>query len=512
MSSEIGESLHAELETGRRRTDMALWFALALCTYGLFCPYFIFTAMGRIETRFIYGNEASHVALARAMVEQHTFSVHDLDGYKGDRITVNGKEYSNKPPGFALLLAAAYAPFYHLALPHLKDHVIPNFLYGISALLGALSVAMVYAIAGRLGLGRRAASYAAFLFGWATIGFVYSTLLFNNIAILFCAVLSIWAAFRFAETNSILSFSLAIFAAAYGVVINYVSAVLLLPVLVYLLICLTSRRGRAPIGLALLAGAMAGALPLLFLAYYQYRCFGSPFSMSYAHNPGTYPNITPDQAFFARPIHQSLWNLLFSRAKGILYFTPALLAALPGLFIGLSSPRSRGKVLVIASFVAAYLLFWSSYRNWHGGGTFGARHILPAVPLLCVLAAICFDRLPALGRGILLLATLPSVAIHTILVLLNQNLWVQELAWQNREDPDGGQLAMLYADIIARTAAIADVPAERGGIIGSGLFTWAKGVLALIALVLVSVLLVRWLQAREGPRRFTSGAPPLEKA
>src|SRR5947209_17427551 len=71
---------------------------------------------------YFYGgwgaNQEVNYALARAMVEAHTFQVDHFTVHDGDIAEGGGHIYSNKPPGFSALIALAYAPLHALQQHH----------------------------------------------------------------------------------------------------------------------------------------------------------------------------------------------------------------------------------------------------------------------------------------------------------------------------------------------------------------------------------------------------------
>jgi len=80
---------------------------------------------------------------------------------------------------------------------------------------------------------------------------------------------------------------------------------------------------------------------------------------------------------------------------------------------------------------------------------------------------------------------------------LNHHQTVILQTWTNKDDPGGGRLAHLYGDILVQAHEIFHLPAQRGGILGSGAFTWMKLLATLTALALGGVLVARYLRTHE---------------
>lgn len=76
--------------------------------------------------------------------------------------------------------------------------------------------------------------------------------------------------------------------------------------------------------------------------------------------------------------------------------SPVLLLGVVGLWLIARRGRLAEAVLLAAIFLA-YLLLNASFNNWGGGGTFGPRYLIPALPFLCLPLAAAFHALPRIG-------------------------------------------------------------------------------------------------------------------
>jgi hypothetical protein len=98
---------------------------------------------------------------------------------------------------------------------------------------------------------------------------------------------------------------------------------------------------------------------------------------------------------FGTPLLEGLAGQLVSPGKGLLWFCPAVLLGLAG-FRGLwrRSPLVAGTIL---SGSVLLLLATSKYYQWHGGGCWGPRFLVPLLPLWLLPAAEVFSRWGSLG-------------------------------------------------------------------------------------------------------------------
>ncbi len=139
--------------------------------------------------------------------------------------------------------------------------------------------------------------------------------------------------------------------------------------------------------------------PFALLAFFNARCFGSPFALGYSN--------LADERFrkvieggvmgFSTPKLDALSQLLVGEARGLLPLSPFLLLALPG-FVVLVRERARRPVALASAGVCLYgLLLFSSYPLWHGGAAMGPRYLVPMLPFAMPLVAAALDRLGALS-------------------------------------------------------------------------------------------------------------------
>jgi hypothetical protein len=102
------------------------------------------------------------------------------------------------------------------------------------------------------------------------------------------------------------------------------------------------------------------------------------------------------------PSLPALWQLTFGVHRGLFRFAPALLLA----FTGARLLQRREAALCLGLF-AAFLLMNASYAYWDGHASFGPRHAVPGLILLCVPLAAAAQRWPRFAVALLV----PSVLV-----------------------------------------------------------------------------------------------------
>ncbi|MBI5671542.1 MAG: hypothetical protein HZC41_26420 [Chloroflexi bacterium] len=140
---------------------------------------------------------------------------------------------------------------------------------------------------------------------------------------------------------------------------------------------------RMPVGtrsIVSLRQIAAFVLPVLtalaLLGLYNWVRFGSPASSGYHFAAGE---------GFTQPVLVGLYGLTISPYRGLFWYSPILLLALPGwLMLRRRAPWLAWLALALATL---QLLAFASWWSWHGGIAWGPRFLVPALPLLALLLA-----------------------------------------------------------------------------------------------------------------------------
>jgi hypothetical protein len=167
------------------------------------------------------------------------------------------------------------------------------------------------------------------------------------------------------------------------------------------------RRRPAPIAL----GLVLGLLPFLVAdGVWNAIRFGSPWNVGEAAS-----------AQFGFPIWQGVPNLLFSPAKGLIWYLP-LVWLLP---LALNSLRKRDGELaaLLGVLFVVTLLFYANVVYWHGDPDWGPRYLFVVVPIFLLPLGDLLRRVPRmslLGRGSLAAVILLSLAVQLVAVSVDQ--------------------------------------------------------------------------------------------
>ncbi|HRH94129.1 MAG TPA: hypothetical protein PKV72_06400, partial [Candidatus Peribacteria bacterium] len=178
------------------------------------------------------------------------------------------------------------------------------------------------------------------------------------------------------------------------------------PALALWIVLLTRDSRRA------LRAAGWAALPLLLLPLTNWLCFGSPFRLGYSTNAFAWMR----SGFFGitlLPNPYALLLLLFSGNKGLLFWSPCLVLAIPG-FQELYA-RHRTLCLAIGISSALLLLAIATTGNPGGGWAVGPRYLAPMIPLLIVPMTFGLRTLPRFGAGLIAL----SIGLNLLAAVVN---------------------------------------------------------------------------------------------
>jgi hypothetical protein len=168
-------------------------------------------------------------------------------------------------------------------------------------------------------------------------------------------------------------------------------------------------------------------------------CVGGPFLLFCHWATGSFLTSYYAVGQWARVSSLSMWpmnleSILFSPARGLFVFTPALIFGV--LALGLPAVRRRPLARLLAAWVVLTVAMVATQRNWWGGWGFGPRLLTEVVPGLALLGVMGFQavshgtRRRLLGVAALLLVW--GAAVHTVQGLYNPAAY----GWNDRPNID----------------------------------------------------------------------------
>lgn len=327
-------------------------------------------------------NDGSHFALVQALVKDHSFCIDRRVASTAyvDYSVHAGHYYSDRAPGTALAAAL-------FVLSGLSWHMWP-------AVAGVLAALCAYLIARRW-----ASPWAALLSATAvalgTTVWRYAHYLFSHTPAACLVLASIYLALRLGDRERQPRWVAPLFGwvTAFAFVTEYQLLVLTPLVGAYVL---GARWGQGRWrGLRdLWPAAVTWALGAGLLAFYQWRCFGSPWHTSYAYRPGWVEGYA-----WSGDLRQGLYGLLVGSGmvRGLFTLSPVVWLSLVGYLL-LCRRRAAEVALCLGSF-AALLMVTAGHVSWNGATTGDTRYITAIAPLPFLALGVWVDRYLTVPRA-----------------------------------------------------------------------------------------------------------------
>jgi hypothetical protein len=354
-------------------------------------------------------NQTARLAQLHAVVLQHTIRIDAYHEITGDKALIDGHYYSEKAPAigliarpsFALTVMGQRAAGVDPDSPEgwrVSEWITTAASIGLLAALGG--VAFFALIEARLGATTALIStYGLFL---GSLTFPYAASLFAHAGTIGLLAIALWATLgRPTSRRDYIAGA----AAGLAVASEY-PAILSCAVIGLYFLCLDRRRT---------VRFMIGTLPAAALILLNnYLMTGSPLQISYGSNP-QFPEMNNANLMGYRlPSLALAPSLLWTEYRGLFFWSPALLMALPGVAVLIRRDRAAA-ALSIGGFLIV-LLQVAAFYNWHGGNAIGLRYISPGLPFIGLMAAYGIGRFPKTGTlltivSVLLMATVTAIAI-----------------------------------------------------------------------------------------------------
>jgi hypothetical protein len=347
-------------------------------------------------------NTWSRVATAKVLVEQGTFSVDVVPSIFGnvDKVLINGRFYSDKPPGLALLAAGIYYPLYHMGLRlgpagHSVAYALITFL-----LIGGSTLACLVAFDRALqivGLDESGRVLMTAGLAFATLMLTWSTTLNNHSfagAWIFVAFYLLLKA-RNEKGKKLLITSLRA-GAAVGLAASADTACLLFVAGfgLYIILRKALRQGLIPY----LSAACLTILPGTIISRIIVGDFRPALvHPEFFHYPGSYWNNGPEQLSGVAINHPGFafrYALTcLAGPNGFLIYNPLLLIALFCAVRLVAAGRPFWKeALLVFGLSSAFMGYFFLTSSNYGGGSYSIRWFVTLIPLLWFFAFPFFSN------------------------------------------------------------------------------------------------------------------------
>ncbi len=358
-------------------------------------------------------------------------------GYPGR----GGRRYSPYALGLSLVEAPFVAAGHAVAsaLP-LSDRarmgLVQAAVVSANAFVTAVTGALLFSVATALGYRRRAAAATALLYGLGTMAWVYSKHDFAEPLAALCLLGAVHFLVRAGEEGRPGALALAGAFNGYGFFTKYPMVIYTPILLIWLYTSARRPRRRLPWLFSRFAWFLApGLLFGLANLYVNHSRFGAWLQTGYANQGEIFAGWSSLPA--------GLFGLLLSPGKGLLWFSPLLLAV-PFAWREFHFRHPRMSLLS-AALAGATILMFAPLWWWHGDWAWGPRYVVVVLPYLILPLAEWFEdplRLSARVAGRLRLRhalaalLLAALAVNALGLSVNFVYYLQALRGLERVHDD----------------------------------------------------------------------------
>lgn len=307
----------------------------------------------------------------------------------------------NAEPGFPWIAV----PLYWLAQrSHHLDNVHTVML--LNPLIVAAVAALLYATVRRLGYSRQAAILSALAYGLASIAWPYTRTLYREplVALAWTAALFSFVEWRHGGPRYLVALGIACL--AFSVLVK-TTAFAAVPVIMLAATANRDQRWRSAAKVFLVIGfALVGALIL--------------FQQAYLLRAGKAWSVASLSGLSMKVLFQRFYGQLFSPGKGLIFYMPVSILAIPG-WIQMWR-RHRSITIVAALTPLAVASAYCMYNAWYGGQSWGPRFLVPTLPFITLPIGALWDRIRNSSLRVLCLLLI-GVSVFLQLGVVTADWW-----------------------------------------------------------------------------------------
>lgn len=313
-------------------------------------------------------------------------------------------------PFYAVASRAARALPFMLADPVGERGLITYIVLWVSALETALGGVALYWVVRLLSYRRWIAFVTGALLGVTTLVWHYARTFLSEPLVMLCLTVALGATLAYNKEKRLGWAVLIGFSLGLAVATRTFNLAIVPFFVLYLLLDWWSSGPKLKPGIKLLVTWSAPfAAWLALVLWWNWARFGTPFETGYGG----------ELQSFDTPLLKGFYGQLFSPGKSLFLYNPVLVLAVAGLpFVWRS--RLKREITLLALLVSlVYVLLYSMWHDWQGGGVWGPRFLVPLLPLLLLPVAGLIEGLAESWQG-----KRPGVAGYclTVLALLTVGL------------------------------------------------------------------------------------------
>jgi len=277
----------------------------------------------------------------------------------------------------------------------------------VNSLITAFGAVVVFRIVRRLDYRADIALAIGLVYALGTMAWPYAVVDFAEPLVTALVLVCVWLLLIYDQTQLRRYLLLAGLVALAAAVTKYVT-VIVMPLLV-LAIFLSHKPGRTwrEAGRQGFVPALAFAAPSIAVVPVGLVAAAFLFDVRLLYVHELWGGIS--RGWLGLPIELGIHGLISSWGKGLLWYNPVLLVAIPAIpwFIR----RHGWRAFIFLAIPIGYVLLYSKKEVWYGGTAWRPRYPVPIVPSLLIMAAPLIEWLARKGRH-----ALPRAAFALVLV------------------------------------------------------------------------------------------------
>ena len=278
-------------------------------------------------------------------------------------------------------------------------------------LITAISTAILFAICRTYNFSIKIAITVAFLYGFTTMAWAYSSTAMSVILVSMTVLLSFYFYRKFVKNQNFFSLIFCGFSLGASVLVRYDSFIIVVIILVFLIGTILKNKSKLKNLTCLLIPLFFCAIIFMGINYIQFGTF-----LEYSFKTESGYGLGPTY-----PIHVGIFGLLFSPGAGLFIFSPILFTIFVSFFDFYKKDKSS--FLIFSAYLVSMLVFFGNLETWHGFVSWGPRYLLPVIPFLLIPLAASIEKRNSIGFRFLVIVLGAIGAFFSLIWLIQDVSW-----------------------------------------------------------------------------------------
>ena len=278
-------------------------------------------------------------------------------------------------------------------------------------LITAISTAILFAICRTYNFSIKIAITVAFLYGFTTMAWAYSSTAMSVILVSMTVLLSFYFYRKFVKNQNFSSLIFCGFSLGASVLVRYDSFIIVIIMLVFLIGTILKNKSKLKNLTCLLIPLFFCAIIFMGINYIQFGTF-----LEYSFKTESGYGLGPTY-----PIHVGIFGLLFSPGAGLFIFSPILFTIFVSFFDFYKKDKSS--FLIFSAYLVSMLVFFGNLETWHGFVSWGPRYLLPVIPFLLIPLAASIEKRNNIGFRFLVVVLGAIGAFFSLIWLIQDVSW-----------------------------------------------------------------------------------------